>query len=367
MRSRVWATAAAVAAAAAGISAPAAAQTSEARKTFTVAVGPAEVVSGPEQTFAVRIANTSEKQRLGSVDLRAPSYGEGDAATGFELLGASVGRGTATIADGVVRLRSLDLAPGAATVAQVVADTTSATGTWAWTAQGKQANDFNGTGNDVLLDAAGSSLTTTVAAPVGGVSRTCPEEAAGPTQSCRLSVTWVGEGAFPPPPDPAPVATGAMMRSAAAAGGTTQYAITLAVEASAVAPGNSGDLTLGLPASRQLNCLGFAEWSPVTGVFTGPTQRDKTVEITVDAAVALGEEPPGVCYAGPTPAAFDPAYPPSVPFAEGASVFFPAVLGPCPEGTAAVLPCLRSADEVGGDWHYVVEVPATVVDPYVRP
>ena len=64
---------------------------------------------------------------------------------------------------GVVELRDLSLPPGGSLQVDVTVDVACAAGQYAWDVVAKQANRFNGPpGNDFVLDAARSSLTTTV-------------------------------------------------------------------------------------------------------------------------------------------------------------------------------------------------------------
>lgn len=141
------------------------ASASAAYKPYSVVISNADAVSstpatlsgGTEGSVRATYTNRTGQQQLGSSDLTAPA--------GLRVVSASVApTGTATVSGSVIRLRSLNLNPGAkATVTvQLVPDCTSQTYTWPAPVT-KQSNDFNGQpGNDLNLDAATSDLRTVV-------------------------------------------------------------------------------------------------------------------------------------------------------------------------------------------------------------
>jgi hypothetical protein len=144
------------------------ASASAAGKPYSVVIAPTTVPSSSTATFTATLTNETAHQQLGSANLFPPS--------GFDVTGASVGSGTATIASGCtlsgaaagpcVELRDLALGPGGSTTATLTVQTPSPCGSYAWRVEAKQANDFQGTpGNDLDLDGANSNLTTQVSSP----------------------------------------------------------------------------------------------------------------------------------------------------------------------------------------------------------
>jgi hypothetical protein len=104
------------------------------------------------------IENRSSQQQLGSANLTAPSA---FALRGVSLPGSTTG--SATVRGGVIELRDLSLAPGAALQVAVTVDVGCAGGAYAWSVLAKQANRFNGSpGNDFTLVSAPDALATTV-------------------------------------------------------------------------------------------------------------------------------------------------------------------------------------------------------------
>ena len=132
-------------------------------KPYSVVVSPESVAAGRQAVLAATVVNGSAQQQLGSVNLTAPA--------GFTLVGASLpgsAEGSATVRGSVVELRDLSLPPGGSLQVDLSVDVGCAAGQYAWAVVAKQANRFNGPpGNDFVLDAARSSLTTTV---TGGCS-----------------------------------------------------------------------------------------------------------------------------------------------------------------------------------------------------
>ena len=162
-----------------GALAPAA---SAAYKPYSLTIAPPSVTGGTTNTMTARFYNENSPggQTVGSANLFAPS--------GFTVTHATTPTGTATLAssctDGTltgpcVQLRNIDVQPGGSlTVSLTVnAPACGTTGTYTWSDEAKQSNDFSGTGNDVSLDTSGSSLTTTV--PSGGCPRATRFDAGG--------------------------------------------------------------------------------------------------------------------------------------------------------------------------------------------
>jgi hypothetical protein len=130
-----------------------------ASKPFSMVVSPASVAAGQSTTFSVTLTNRTSQQQLGSANITVPS-----AFTAVSVADPP-GAATATTNGNVVQLRDAGVAPGGSIVVSVTATVpTTCMATYAWSVVAKQANDFNGApGNDLTLDPATSSLTTSVA------------------------------------------------------------------------------------------------------------------------------------------------------------------------------------------------------------
>jgi len=118
----------------------------------------------PGQAITATFANETAAQQLGSADLFVPA---GVTVTGAAVSGAP--GGSAVVSNACpsggaqcVLLRNLSLpSHGTVTVTMAVTWPPSCnTTTVGWTAEVKQANNFNGTGNDLTLDSTHSSLST---------------------------------------------------------------------------------------------------------------------------------------------------------------------------------------------------------------
>ena len=132
-------------------------------KPYSVVLSPESIAAGGRAVLTVTVVNGSAQQRLGSADLTAPAE--------LTLVEASLpasAPGSATLRSGVVELRDLSLPPGASLQVALTVDVGCAAGQYAWNIVAKQANRFNGPpGNEFVLDAARSRLTTSV---TGGCS-----------------------------------------------------------------------------------------------------------------------------------------------------------------------------------------------------
>jgi hypothetical protein len=127
-------------------------------KPYSVALTPASIPAGQQSVVTATIENQSDQQDLGSANLTAPSAFTVRAAS---LSGASAG--SATVRGGVIELRDLSLAPGAAIQVAVTIDAACAAGEYPWSVLAKQANRFNGNpGNDFVVVSSPEDLTTTV-------------------------------------------------------------------------------------------------------------------------------------------------------------------------------------------------------------
>ena len=124
-------------------------------KPYTLTGAPASIAVGASADFTLTLTNWSDQQQIGSANIRIPE---------LTITSASVATDGTTLF-----LRNLGLAPnpvsgqpgGSITVAFTATASCNA-GTYTWTAQVKQSNDFNGTpGNDfVLKDGTGLPQTT---------------------------------------------------------------------------------------------------------------------------------------------------------------------------------------------------------------
>ena len=125
-------------------------------KPYGVALTPASIAAGQQSVLTATIENRSDQQNLGSANLTAPSA--------LTVRAASLpGAGSATVRGGVIELRNLSLAPGAAVQVAVTVDAGCAAGEYAWSVLAKQANRFNGSpGNDFVLVSPLEALVTTV-------------------------------------------------------------------------------------------------------------------------------------------------------------------------------------------------------------
>jgi hypothetical protein len=363
---RVATTAAVLTCATLGVASNAAAVT----KSFAVDLAPDSAPASRSIVYTAKITNTltPQNQRLGSVDLTVPSE--------WEVLGTTRG----TVAGSVVQLRGLDLAPGQSTEVGVRVDTSGVAGTWEWTARGKQANDFNGQGNDFVADPVRTDLTAEIETSAAH-DVDCPQEpvAVGKAGTvCTGEVVWQGEGPInddgtPVENDAAPLTPGSTTRSAAAAASavtTTSFRVTvsaIAYPSAADQLPNEGVLSLRVPA-QQLNCNGPNETSPVTALIDGPPNRAKTVSVKVDAGVALAAATQGMCFAGPVPFTPDPANAASVaPVLYEGSVFFQGTLPACNAAFLQVQPCVSFRSNAGGNNATTTELPAIYPDPAYRP
>jgi hypothetical protein len=120
-------------------------------KTFSASVSPVPLVAGASYGEGARaaskitltIVNESNQAQLGSANVTAPA--------GITVTAATSNVGTASLVAGVIQLRNLNLAPAGNVAvsisARVECGANHASYTWQFAV--KQANDFNGTGNDL--------------------------------------------------------------------------------------------------------------------------------------------------------------------------------------------------------------------------
>lgn len=154
----------------AGLVVPSAA--SAGTKPFSVTVSPSTIAAGAPAQLSATITDRTSQQSLGSANLTVPS--------GLTVSSVTIpGPATATLSASTIALRNLGLSPGGSATATVnVTSTPCTSGTYTWAAIAKQSNDFNGPpGNDLTLDPATSSLTTTVSGACSLRFTTEPQDA----------------------------------------------------------------------------------------------------------------------------------------------------------------------------------------------
>ena len=120
-------------------------------KCYLALVAPQSAVAGVSEAFTVTVTNEATTQTLGSVQVTAPS--------GFVVTGAS--GGTASYTSGLALFLNLGLSPGQSATLTIDATAPCSASTSAWGTEAKQSNQFNGSGNDFVLDP-GSSLAASV-------------------------------------------------------------------------------------------------------------------------------------------------------------------------------------------------------------
>jgi hypothetical protein len=215
------------------ISAPPSASATSAQATTSV---------GGAATVGIRLRNDTRTQRLGSANITPPAGLVVQA--GSVTLVAPAG-GTATLAGGVVKLRNLELKPGASAFVtfRVAVPCTAAAASYAFGIQVKQSNDFNGTGNDLNPANAPPRLSGI------GACVPCP-----PGQQCTAS--------------------------------TTSTASTATVSGTGTATGDRIRVSLAAPDAAVVNCPGYAETTEtvefdLTTAAGGSTGGLKTVTLLV--------------------------------------------------------------------------------------
>ncbi len=120
-------------------------------KCYAATVTPHGAVAGASQAFTFTVTNEATTQTLGSVQVTAPS--------GFVVTGAAtVTGGTTSYTPDSALFLYLGLSAGQS--ATLVVDATAPCGseTSAWATEAKQSNQFNGSGNEFVLDPASVPL-----------------------------------------------------------------------------------------------------------------------------------------------------------------------------------------------------------------
>ena len=134
-------------------------------KCFFVSISPSSFVAGSTVLFKDVVTNEATSQSLGSANLDAPA--------GYTVSNVDApSSGTSALSGNEVQLRNLDLAPGSSVSVTFTASTPSTAGSGAWLATAKQSNDYNGAGNDFVLDP-GSALTTSGTTSATGSGAGC--------------------------------------------------------------------------------------------------------------------------------------------------------------------------------------------------
>jgi hypothetical protein len=137
-------------------------------KCYRVDLAPASFVAGSTAQVTASIKNESGGQSLGSSNLTAPS--------GYTIshLGTP-SRGTATQVGQQIQFRNLALPVGQSATVTFTLQTPNTAASSPWTSTAKQSNDYNGTGNDFVLDPASARTTTTTTTTTGnGSTAGCP-------------------------------------------------------------------------------------------------------------------------------------------------------------------------------------------------
>jgi uncharacterized repeat protein (TIGR01451 family) len=166
------------------------------KKAYTADVSPHNVAPSDTTSFTLTIANKATSQALGSCNLTAPG--------GFTLVSTSQPSiGSATVSGNTLQLRNLTTAPMTSRSVTFVASTPAATGTYSWTIDCRQANNYtpDQPSNVFVLDAVNSNLTTTVATPLPtadlGVSQTDSPDPVVGSNTVQYTVTVTNAGPAP--------------------------------------------------------------------------------------------------------------------------------------------------------------------------
>jgi hypothetical protein len=135
-------------------------------KTFSATVSPVPLTAGASygegtraaSKISLTIVNESNQARLGSANVTAPA--------GLTVTASSSSVGTnpnPVVGGSVIQLRNLDLAPRASVIVSISARVECASNhaSYVWGFAVKQANDFNGTGNDLAKVGALTANTVT--------------------------------------------------------------------------------------------------------------------------------------------------------------------------------------------------------------
>jgi hypothetical protein len=153
-------------------------------KCFAVTVSPAIAAQGANASFAFAITNEASTQQLGSVQISAPA--------GFTITDAP-GAANSFPSSSALFL-NLSLAPSHKTILTLNADVPDSGGLYQWGIQAKQSNNFNGTGNDFLLDPASAGNLSGFVGSVQSCSGSCSASSSTNTTSATVTTTSATDG-----------------------------------------------------------------------------------------------------------------------------------------------------------------------------
>jgi uncharacterized repeat protein (TIGR01451 family) len=163
------------------------------KKQYTADVSPHTVAPSSAPSFTLTVTNKATTQSLGSCNLTPPS--------GFTL--QSTGQptiGSASIDGNVLQLRNLSIVATMSRSVTFVASTPAAEGTYTWSIDCRQANNYSPDqpSNAFVLDGANSNLVTAVATPLPsadlGVSQTDSPDPVVGSNTVQYLVTVVNNG-----------------------------------------------------------------------------------------------------------------------------------------------------------------------------
>jgi hypothetical protein len=178
---------------------------SAADKPYSLVISPGVVSGGTTITMTATFTNETAHQRLGAANLLPPAQ--------FQVMSASMPPpDTATLSSSCtvgtltgpcVQLRNLALPPGQSVAVTMSVKVPAATAScqaptaYTWSVQAKQANNFNGSGNDLNLDLSKSSLTTAISCAVNTVTVCRQDESCSTSLSTSVSTFQVTANPLP--------------------------------------------------------------------------------------------------------------------------------------------------------------------------
>jgi hypothetical protein len=227
-------------------------------------VAPSNPVAGTNTSFTFAIKNEASPQQLGAVQISAP--------TGFMITGASVAPGapgTASFTSSSATFTNLSVASMSTTMLTVTATVPCGSGSYQWSIAAKQANNFNGSGNDFQLD---PNSTSNLSGTLTGSCTAAPP--CSSTITCFFAVNPVT------PSNPV-------------AGTNTSFTFTIQNEAS---PQQLGAVRISAPTGFMITGASVAPGAPGTASFTSSSATftnlslapSSTTTLTVTATVPCG-------------------------------------------------------------------------------
>jgi hypothetical protein len=278
---------------------------------------PSNPTAGVSNSFTFTIENNASPQRLGAVQISAP--------TGFMITSASIApgaSGTASSTSSSAQFLNLSLAPSSIATLTVIATVSCSSGSYQWPIAAKQSNNFNGSGNNFQID---------------------------PQSVPNLSGTATGSCTQSPPCPPSSSC------SASASSATTGDSVTVTTS-SPVPPGDF--IVAGIEdTSVNYSCPTYKSTSEVFSfaVFDAkgvPQSIALIVTVRIDKSVVNMSGHPGasswqICYASTTPfnavpGTFTPATDPNAPTIGGIS-YNTGLLLDCPSSPGT--PCVQSRNK----------------------